>query len=368
MNETQIPQRIKVDDPTVDAIAASYPEKVREPLQWLAAYYRESCNKNQDVLLERIKKCGFKRSRHYLYTIFTGRYFRKVDGDDDPVGQIENFLQIVEKLRGNFVISQRAGKIPFVETTTYRRIANYIDVIRMPDTVCKFGVIIGPTGSQKSASFDHYVELNNHGKCVRVEAPASPSIGKFIDDLAGRYGAALRERKNRKLEIITESVRADRTIIIDNAQRLRRPERGHDQPIFHFLQKLQDDTGCAIILSFTPDEARFLTEALAEDKLYFEQFEGRAGGRESFLELDNYTPRADLLQIAQAFGLENPQGAVDELDKLCRRAGRVRILFHVLQAAKRRADKAMEKLTLDHLLMVSPELKKMDALSPGGAR
>jgi hypothetical protein len=355
------PQKLRVDDPTIDAIAKAYPLAVQEDLRWLASWFRIECKCNQDVLVDRVEKSGFRRTKNYFYQVFTGRYFRPDSNGVVPAGQIDNFTALVDHLRRAYVTSQRAGKIPFVETGTWSRIKNFIDIIRMPDTVCKFGVIIGHTGSQKSACFDHYCEENNHGKCVRIESPDNGSVSQFIYDLSNRYGASRSERKHRRLAVIYETVRNDRTIIIDNAQRMYRERAGSDQPIFNFAQKLQDDTDCAIIFSITPDSATFLTDGF--DRRYFEQFEGRAGGRENFLRLDDYTPAEDLRAIALAFGFTAAgyTEAKPLLTKLSRSPGRIRILFHVLQAARRLADRKKDKaLTLDHLLTVRPDLNKVE--------
>jgi DNA transposition AAA+ family ATPase len=356
-----IPQKIKVDDPTIEHILKAYPDEVHDDVRWLAGWFRIDCNHNQEVLVERARKAGFKRSKNYFYQVFTGRYFKPVEGEENPAGQIANFCQLVDRLRSAYVTAQRAGKITFVETGTYQKIRNYIDIKRLRDNVCKFGVVIGHTGSQKTASFDHYCEENNHGKCVRIESPYSGSISQLIYDLSNRYGASRSERKARRLAIIHESVRNDRCIIIDNCQRMYRERKGTDQPMFHFLQKLQDDTDCTIILSITPDSAKFLTDGM--DRAYFEQFEGRAGGRETFLELDEHTPASDIRDIAMAFGFSAAtyREAAALLNKLARSPGRIRILFNVLQTARRHADRQKEKtLTLDHLLTVRPDLNKVE--------
>jgi DNA transposition AAA+ family ATPase len=356
-----MPQRMKLDVPTIDAIAETYPEAVREPLRWLAGWCVDVCKGKTDILVERVHKAGFRKTKNYFYQVFTGRYFKIAEDGETPAGQITNFLQLVEKIRAAYVTAQRAGSIPFVPTGTYLKIENYIDTKRMPDTVCKFGVIIGPTGSQKSASFDHYCEKNNHGKCVRIESPSNGSISQFIYDLSNRYGATKSERKHNRLAIINEAVQNDRCIIIDNCQRMYRERMGADQPLFNFVQKLQDDTNCTIIFSVTPDSAKFLTDGF--DKAYFEQFEGRAGGRDTFLELDDQTPAADIRAIALAFGFtpDTYKEASAMLGKLARSAGKIRILFDTLQAARRLADREKTKtLTLDHILSARPHLAKIE--------
>lgn len=356
-------QKAKVDAPTIDAVCSAYPEAVRDAVAWLAGWYREQCKQNRDVLVQRVRSaCGVDRSWNYFYQVFTGRYFMTKQGEEPPAGQIAKFLELVEKLRAQDRFYTTAGKIQFVETNTYRRIASYIDSRRMAEAICKFGVIIGYTGLQKSASFRHYTMLNNHGATIHIEAPDRPRLNLLIDDLATAYGAHLRDRTSKKIQIITEAVSKDRTIIIDNAQRLRRPETGYDQPVFSFLQKLQDDTDCTIILSLTPITAKFLTDTVGVERWYFEQFEGRAGGRETFLVLDDWTPKEDLLQIAAAFGIDRAELRASEnikfLTKLSRQPGRIRIYFDTLQRAKRLAVADNKRLTVSDVMDLRPDLLK----------
>ena len=86
--------------------------------------------------------------------------------------------EIIEKLRAGVQLASRVGKMPFIETGTYRRIRDKFDAVRVPGAVCKFAVIIGPTGGQKTESAKYYCDLNNHGKCVHLEAPDTPTMGE----------------------------------------------------------------------------------------------------------------------------------------------------------------------------------------------
>jgi hypothetical protein len=68
----------------------------------------------------------------------------------------------------------------------------------------------------------------------------------------------------RKKVEIARCVNDKTTIFADNVQRLYRPGMGGDQPIFNYLQKLQDDTGCTVILIFANIFSGFLTQGLEE--------------------------------------------------------------------------------------------------------
>lgn len=332
---------MRLDVATVASKTQNYPAEIIEPVQWLAGFVREHCSGRLDLLLDRVKQHGFKEAtRNYFYKILTGRYFeRRTDGT--LAGSVANLAQIIDRLRAGVLLAERAGKTPFIETPTYFRIRDLLDLKRSPETVCKFAVIIGPTGGQKTESAKHYCHLNNSGKCVHVEAPERPTLGTFITDLAFRYGHSVWSNSEIKKRNIALSVDDRKLIVVDNVQRLWIKGAGGNQPIFSYLQKLQDDTGCAIALMFAEDRANFLLEGLEAG--FFEQFEGRAGGRENFLVLDKYTPREDLIAIATAYGvagdLTSPKSPVIAyLEKLSKRPGRIRILFDALQRARREAD------------------------------
>lgn len=345
---------MRLDDASVAAKIQNYPPEIIEPVMWLAAFTREVCGGRRDVLIDRVAKLGFKKlpSDNFFYRVLTGRYFQEVNGR--RAGSADNLAQIIDKLRAGVILSARAGRTPFVETSTYRDIRDLIDAKRAPEAVCKFGVIIGPTGGQKTESAKHYCHLNNHGACVHLEAPETPSIGQFLTDLAGCYGHSKWAAAAIKKRNIAASVNDRKLIIVDNVQRLYIPGRGGNQPIFNYLQKLQDDTRCAVILMFAADRADFLTRGLEQG--YFEQFEGRAGGRDQFLILDEYTPREDLKEIAAAYKLPTTAATIDYLETLSRKAGRVRILFDSLQRAKREATARKCAMSVDLIREVRGEV------------
>jgi len=328
--------QLKLDDKTIEAKSLLYPEEVREPMQWVAAYCRDRCNHQISVLCAKCKDLKFETDYTYWHKIFAGKYFLIAPQTGKPVGSVKNFLQIVEALRRRDRIDWRAGSIPFVETGTWNIIRDRIDIIRQLGRVNRFLGIAGPTGSQKTACFKEYKQRNNHGRVTHLEAPERPRMTQFINDLARCYGETVMKTMDRNIWFITQTVNETKTIIVDNVQRLYQPDMEGDQPIFNFLQKLQDDTGCAIVLSFTPLFVRTLKQGM--NRGYFEQFIGRMGGERKLLILPDYAPRADVLAIANAFGLQDAEKHADYLETIAREPGRIRTLFDDLQAAKQLAE------------------------------
>lgn len=329
--------QLHLEDATLASHAATYPESMRENFLWLGGFLREKCQRNLDALEAIMQKLGFKTTGGTISKIIVGRWSKDSEGNATaPIMSIANFNQLVDKLREHARIQQMAGKVPFVETETWEDFKAYVDVRRARDQVCKFGLVIGPTGSQKTACAKNYTMLNNHGTVKHIEAPDTPTMCKFVTDLAVAYGGSIWASNQAKIVRIHENVNDTKTIIIDNIQRLYKPSQGWNQPIFNYLQKLQDDTGCTIILMCVPEFELTLTSG--REKGYFEQFEGRCGGKDEFLLLPDWTPREDLLRIAAAFKLQDADKHVAVLEGLAKQRGRIRILFNVLQKAKRRAE------------------------------
>lgn len=346
---------IRLDQKSIDGIAALYPEEMREPFSWLATFVREQCNRDIDVLHEVARKLGLEHDKTTWSRILRGLWNRDANGAErpSPVLALPRFLRAVEALRKESYLRERSGRVPFVWTSTAKTIAKFIDKKRVPDRVCRYGVVIGHTGTQKSATFLEYVRLNNHSTVVHVEAPGTPSMIRFLSDLGACYGISRHFSNAYRLERILDAVNDRRTIIVDNVQRLYNPKALENQPIFNFLQKLQDDTGCTVILSFTPVFEATLTQGAS--KGYFEQFIGRAGGLKNFLRLPEHAPDEDVLEIAKAFGMKDAGTHLAKLVKIAHEPGRIRRLFEDLQEGKAIAESMKQPLRFEHVLEAREE-------------
>ena len=341
--------RARLDAQTLEQRALHLPEAMREPFIWLGSYCREECSRDVDILHKQFAELGINHDKTTWSKILRGMWQQDAHGNPTPAPCLaeEKFLKAVNALRSDARIKELGGRIPFVMTPTAQRGFAAIDMVRSPDRVNKFLIIIGETGSQKTAMTTEYQRRNNHGAVVRVEAPETPSMTQFMTDLAKCYGFNAQDGYLRKKNYVLGAVNSKKTIIVENIQRLYDSRNGDKQPIFSFLQKLQEDTGCTIVLTLTPTFERTLLAGLQRG--FFEQFEGRAGGRKNFLRLPEYPGEDDVLAIAKAFGLQDAAKHVAELVKIARQPGRIRILFGVLQDAKIEAEAAKEKLTISHV-------------------
>ncbi len=345
----------KLDMQTLELRAARLPEAMREPFVWLGCYCREECGGEVDLLHKRFLAVSVEHDKTTWSKILRGMWQHDSKGRLAPAPCLSEtkFIRAVNLLKNDSRIKEMGGRIPFVMTPTAQDIFNYIDLKRSPDRVNRFGVIIGETGSQKSASTGEYARLNNHGMVVKIEAPETPSMNQFMTDLSRSYGYNVTGSYLRKKQYVLETVTAKRTVIVENIQRLHDPRAGDKQPIFSFLQKLQEDTGCTVIMTLTPTFEKTLTGGLQRG--FFEQFEGRAGGRRTFLRLPAYPPEDDVLAIAKAFGLQQAGQHADYLVKIAKEEGRIRRLFEDLQDAKIAAESEKEKLTIGHIRAVRGE-------------
>ena len=336
----------RLDLLALEQIVELYPEELRGPVMWLGEYLREECGRSLDVLSGRAQKLGVELDKTTWSKVLRGRWNRDAEGNllPTPIVSQTKLLRGISALRGDARLRSQAGKVPFVETSIVRAIWDYIDGKRAPERVNKFGVVVGETGTGKSAAFIEYVQRQPMGVVAHLEAAENGSMSELITHLAFRYGVAMTYSIPSKRVRIFTTVNDRRCIIVDNAQDLYVERRGQSQPAFSFLRRLQDETKCTIILSLTRDGERALFDQFLRG--YFEQFEGRVGGRRNFLRLPEYPPEEDVLLIAQSFGLRDADRHLEYLVKVSRERGRIRALFEALQSAKVAAERKKTALTI----------------------
>ena len=354
-SETFVPLNARLDTEWIELMVENYPEALREPVIWLASYMRDECGRSLDVLSGRAHKLDIELDKTTWSKILRGRWNLDADGNalTTPIVSQTKLARGISALRQDARLRAQGGKVPFIPTSVTRAIWDYADTKRAPDRVNKFGVIVGETGSSKSAALLEYVTRNPQGVVVHVEGPENGSLSELIAHLALRYGVGLTSNKQWKRTKLFTVVNDRRCIIVDNAQDLYQDRRGQNQQAFAFLRRLQDEKNCTILLSLTPTGERTLFEQFL--KGYFEQFEGRVGGRRNFLRLPDYPPEEDVLLIAQAFGLREAERHLEYLVKIAHERGRIRALFEDLQSAKVAAERMKQPLTIGLLKTVREE-------------
>lgn len=342
---------IRWDDGTIALEAAHLPEDLRDAYTYLKAYTRDRCSRDVDLLVGVMRRLGISCDKTTWSKILRGRLFTDAGGKPlkNPVIAVEKFSRYVEALQTNTREESLRGRIPFVETTGYLSIEQYIDLKVARDTVNRFGIVIGPTGTGKTAAFKEFQRRRNHGKTSWFEAPAGGALGEFINRMASCAGLSVQTSGDKKRAHLLRTIQEDKIIIIDNAQDLYRRDR-ENLGAFNFLRQLQDETGCCIILSITPTFEKELVSGVIA--AYFEQFVGRSGGTRKWLRLPAYPPDEDVLMIAEAFGLKDARRHLKLLVSIAHEPGRIRRLFDDLQDAKRIAGAAKEPLTIDHVIEI----------------
>lgn len=347
--KTPTDSHIRLDDLTMQRQVAHYPEELRQPVMWLAWYIREKCNGDVGNLWHlATETLDIPTDKTNWNRILRGQWNRDNRGEplNTPIISLAKLIKHIELIRDYERRTEQQGVIPFVMTPTAQSIFNYIDSRRVPGRVNKFGLIYGYTGTQKTATFREYARRNNHGACVWLECSSNGSMADFKIRLATRYGGSVHDSASRAHRRIIETVRSsERTIIVDNAQSAYRDRREAQQPIFNWLREIQEETNCTVILSVTAEFHQKLSDRLLSG--YFEQFEGRCGGKKGFLRLPDYPTEEDVEAFAQAFAIEDYREDLDLLVAIAQQPGRVRYLFEVFQQAKRKAEHRKRKLTMD---------------------
>lgn len=342
---------IRWDDLTIQRETLHLPEALRADYVWLKAFTRDEQLRDLDALVEHARRLGINHDKTTWSRILRGRWNRTPKGAPlpAPVISMEKLQRAIEVIRRNAQQEANRGRIPFVMTSVAQTIFDFADLKRSLNRANRFGILVGATGSGKTATAKEYMRQRNHGTTHWFEAPAGGSLSEFISRMGTCMGIASQTSHDKKRAHILRATQESKLWWIDNAQDLYRPGKS-DMAAFSFLRQLQDETNCCVILSITPTFERELVQGMLSS--YWEQFVGRSGGTRKWLRLPEYSPEDDVLKIAEAFGLRDAGKHVKKLVAISRDPGRIRILFDDLQDAKRLAGVRKEALTIDHVLEI----------------
>jgi len=340
-------------------LSAGYPEEVLEDCIFLHQLNLQEFNGSHVLLAHCVRtELQIDKSDNYFYQLLGGKYFRRDKKTGKINGSIDGVREITKALREWATFNAEAGEMPFVDTPTWKQLSDYLDIKREPTEVCKFGAVVGDTGTGKSRMGKRYALLHNHGKTVHIESPSNGTISQFQVKLGQPYGVSVSAPAQERRVRIAQCVRRDSTIFVDNIQKLYNEKNGANQHVLNYLQELQDDTGCTIIMYWVPTFTDKLRNGV--NQRYFEQFVGRLGGLDTILELPEYAPMADLRAIQAKMQIAGGQKALDLMKYWSRQPGRLRILYKQLQRARRHAtDDGVTGINFAHLesadsLMINP--------------
>jgi DNA transposition AAA+ family ATPase len=346
------------DDPHVEAEMQLFPRDLQEPYRWLKVFVRDECKRDTDVLVARAKTQGVTIDKTNWVRVLKGRWKHDADGNELPSPYVSatNLLQAITAVQKQIRIELLQGGMPFVETGTFHAIRRVVEKIMRKDRVNRIKVIVGPTGTQKTASYKELALRNPNIKWL--ESADNGSLKEFIIRLAVKCGASRSisygPARAKIFEAMMPHLGQPKCVIVDNMQDMVRSDKKlialgkniETQPAYQFMRSLQDETGCAVVWSITPENEEQMFNA---QSIYLEQFEGRAGGRGNFLRLSNYPPKADVILIARTLGLKEVEKNSDVLMDLAKQRGRIRWFFEIMQEAKDEAAIDGNPFTIDYV-------------------
>lgn len=336
------------DDAHIDAEAAFFPGELEDLYRRVKRKAREECAGDMGRVRDAFAKLGAGRDKTTWSRIFKqGRWNHDSAGNPLP-SPIVAAKKLAEDFRA-FLSSTRVelfrNKLPFSETQIWQIVNNYIAKKMQPERVNKFGVILGPTGLQKSASFRELAERNTNIK--HMECAENMSANQLISMLAYKYGVSIYRNSTEKRFAVLENFGPEKCIVFDNTQDIYSMKvTDKFSEFLKFCRWLQDERHGTIIWSITPQEEDAI---FPKESVFMEQFEGRAGGRDGFLRLPNQNPKADFVTIATDLGMKDAEKHAALLQQIGTMRGRIRTFYEILQEAKTAADADKSRLTAGHI-------------------
>ena len=352
-----------IDTNRVRMDISQYPSEVIEDIVYIAEFTNRKCDGDINRLVGELKAIKKERSYNYFYKLFSGRWLEKgvFTAGVDKIKEIASAVRDIDSGRAV------AGIIPHTKTDVVEMIENAIDGVSWRGSVCKWLLICGTTGAQKTYSATHYAAT--HRNAHYMEAPSTASISELATFMGEFFPECKRSYSGAKARnIILQCANENDIFIIDNAQRMYDPRRGLTQQTFSFLQTLQDRSKCTIVLIFV-DEATgedSLSRAMfGKDKGFFEQIIGRAGGKDKILYLPNHTSDRDLLAFAKSAGFKNEKlrkAMLPILRHLSRVEGRLRVALRALQEAAIYAASEQRDILIEDFIAVLPTCEMPDKI------
>ena len=280
-----------------------------------------------------------------VHRLFTGRYGASYS---NMVADIQRYRKLAEE-------RAKRKDIGFIETTIWRKIS----------VVCRGALfdsmpayIYGASQIGKTACLEEYARRNNHGQTRYIRMPAAPTYRTTLLQLAEACFVSPREEftivKRRALNAID-----DRTLLIFDEfhQVFIGASDLNARKIVEFVREVYDRTHCGIVICGTKvvqDEFE-----RGKQRMVWDQFR-RRGMVE--LTLPDTPPKADVVKIAAAFGLGDPDASTMEIVREMLERSGIGKYFKFLQYAHGLAVSKKETLTWAHFQQAYKSIK---ALSQG---
>lgn len=281
-----------------------------------------------------------------VHRLFNGRYGASYD---NMVADIKRFRKIAEE-------RAKRKDIGFIETTIWRKVS----------IVCRGALfdsmpayIYGASQIGKTACLEEYARRNNHGQTRYVRMPSAPTRRKVLELLSE---VCFISAKHTYDDLNRRVFRAidDRTLLIFDEfhQVFIGASDLEARKIVEFVREVYDRTHCGIVICGT----KVVQEEFerGRQRMVWDQFR-RRGMVE--LVLPDVAPKSDVLKIAAAFGLDEPDAStMDVVRGMLERSG-IGMYFKFLQFAHGMAATQKKPLSWDHFQQAHKSIKALSQAS-----
>jgi DNA transposition AAA+ family ATPase len=282
-----------------------------------------------------------------IHRLFNGRYGAKYD---NLLSEIARYRRIAEE-------RAKRRDIGYIETSTWRKIA----------AVCRGALydnmpayVYGSSQIGKTAALLEYQRRNNHGQTRYLRMPAAPTMPLVMGYLAEACYISTRLSQVDLRRRVMDALDDKTLLIVDEFhQALLNTSDLGARKIVEFIREVYDRTGCGVVICGT----KVLQNELARGRqsMVWDQFK-RRGMIE--LTLPDTPPKADIIKIAAAFGLPDPDQPTWETIREMLQASGVGKYIKFLQYAHGLSKTDGQPLSWEHF---AKAYRSVIALSKGAA-
>ena len=315
-----------------------YPDEVREQVMWF----------HQHILDENLSWKDAEQAIGYsqtvIYRVLKGIYPGKID---DVIKAIRSYRKLA---------AQRASirRAEFVENSISKRVCSTLDYALANQTMT---MIVGDSRVGKSIAADYWCIQNNHGRSVKVTAPAIGGAKGFLRRIAKKLGVNRSQPVADMADAILRAFNPNRILIVDQAHWLLPADPRTSNPAgLNFLIDLFEATHCAIALLST----KRLPERFQKGEFLYEQIIGRIGMP---VLIPSKIEPVDILPIVEQFVKKPSVALLNRCEKIANEPGRLGIMVETLKVAARLAHKAGTPVTETHLIKAM-EIRRRQAVDP----
>jgi len=305
---------------------------------WFYCYARESHWRLSDAAE------ALGKDKTTAYRLFNGSYGASYD----------NLLEAILRYKKIALERGKRRNIGFIETSTFAKVSA-ICKSALYDSMPAF--IYGASQIGKTECLKEYARRNNHGQTKYIRMPAAPSFPFFLKMIAEACFISTRLNADATRRRIVDAIDDRNLLIVDEFhQCLITSSELTARKIVEYLREIYDRTGCGVAICGTKviqDEFDH-----GRQNMVFDQFR-RRGMLE--LMLPDTPPKRDIVKIAGAFDLPDPDAKILDVIKSMLQESGIGKYFKFLQYAHGIAVNRKEKLSWSHFCAAYDGVKKLSS-------